>query len=343
MAKVEDVPYFEEVRKEKKIHPILPKIAIVGCGGCGINITNSLANINIHHDGELQYHAMDTSESNAMQLNDKVKLHMVARTGSGKVRSTHVENVQKNLTQDEFVRDPADVNVIIFGFSGGSGSVIGPLIARDFALKEKAVVLVGVIDDCSRLDCDNSIKTFKTLDYMSEQDDLYFPIMLFDNVGKPRSNVDDSIRNRVVTLIEMLSSYSITEIDYTDKMNFLRPHIIECAPAGIFHLGVTNDFKKASLLEGEIGIDLKVGEKVHAVITVTKTGQSGNVLANVAYVGISDKHEYLSVIGIPIDKSVFDRLNQTQDKFKSLDSQPTTVGSRFKDQTAMKHQSNLVL
>jgi hypothetical protein len=321
MAKSPHAPSVEELKSTSPpMHDFTvkqPTLCIVGAGGCGTNIMKDLLKSNVTFDGKVRHMVMDTSHSNAHQLPQSVEVHSIGDLGSGKDRAKNVTSISKYLdNHKELVSSAADVTIILFSMAGGSGSVIAPLLAhRLLRHSERAVVLIGVADASSRRDCMNTILTIKSLSKFAIDNNYYLPLMLFSNMDVGRVAVNRTIKSRLIELIDMLTSTDIEEIDYTDKMNYLRPTNIGC-PAGCFLLSVTaSDSDQAQDLPGEMNISLEDGDLVHACLVVNDTGKVPRILTNVTYTGLADTKRFFSTIGTQIPAEIVNDLNETAERY----------------------------
>ena len=300
----------------------IPTITLVGAGGCGINLMNKILSHGITEGEETSArvtsaHAIDTCRSNMHDLHSIIKEHLLAEDGSGKNRGTHLENIQQKLMSENIA--VSEVTIIVTSLSGGSGSVIGPLIARAHKLEGSRVVVVGVVDDTSKADCLNSIKSLRTLDAYAKEEQLYFPIMLFSNIGVGRFAVNKTVETRVSTLIEMLTSPTVTEMDLKDKLNFLSPDQVGHAPSGIYALGVTNSNgeitgAEAVNLAGEPPLELGANTPAHASITIDANGMAVHKFSNTTFIGYSEVDTFYAIIGRPLDRQILADLKKMADQ-----------------------------
>lgn len=321
--KMEEAPRIgDQVPVQTQSKAKIPTLSLIACGGCGINLVTKMLAKESQADliDRIAISAVDTSEANMTNLPDGIAPFMVADRGSGKVRDTHIEQIQYKL--DNANIEYGDINVIVFSMSGGTGSVIGPLLARSCAMRGEAVVLVGVVDDQSRQDCMNSIGTFKTMQSYCEDEGLYFPIMLYSNINTGRFAVNKTVGVRLNTLIEMFISRNVEEIDFQDKINFLTPHKIRNADVGVYTLNVTKSLGKVKdgsddTLPGEFSITISNAEPAHASITIDDEGMSLHKFSNVSFVGYSETETYYAVVGRPIDSGLLTQLKKTADRHAS--------------------------
>lgn len=304
----------------------IPTITLVGAGGCGINLVNKILSNQITESEAIcgrvtNAYAIDTCRSNMHDLHEAIEQHVLAEDGSGKNRGTHLEMIQQRLMSERIVAN--DVTVVVCSLSGGSGSVIGPLIARDHKIKGSRVVVVGVVDDTSKADTQNSINSLRTLDAYSKEEKLYIPIMLFSNIGFGRFAVNKTIVHRVSILVEMLTSPTVSEMDLKDKMNFLSPDQVGHAPYGIYALGVTNSTDEIKGIEtvdlpGEPPLQLGASAPAHASITIDANGMAVHKFSNTTFIGYSEQDTFYAIIGRPLCPNILASLRKMSDQHKRV-------------------------
>ena len=307
-----------------------PSIQIIGCGGCGINIVKKFLQSGYKFDEEVKHRIIDTSQSNLSGLSTDIVFDAIGDLGSGKDRAKNFEAITKYIdTHAELYKNCADINVICFSMAGGSGSVIAPLLAhRILRNSNNAVVMVGVVDTSSERDCLNSINTLKSLSNIAEKHNHYIPLMLYSNVGIGRIPVNKTIVQRINEFLDMMTSRSIEEIDFSDKMNYLRPTNMNCPP-GVYLLSVSATAPDAAEdLPGEDTSTLSTGDSVHASFVVNDSGLNPNILTSFSYNGISEEKLFFSTIGKTISKDIYDILNEVRERYEETNLQ--------KDQTTGK-------
>lgn len=294
-----------------------PSVSVIAAGGCGQNILKSILKSNPQFDVEIGYRIIDTSASNVNGLNG-IPFDAIGELGSGKDRGKNLDAIQKYIdTHPDLFKQASDITFILFSLAGGSGSVIAPLLAhRILRNSNRCVVLVGVVDSSSERDCINSINTVRSFASSAEKNGHYFPIMLFNNHGVGRFAVNKTAAQRVIEMIDLLTSKEIDEIDYNDKMHYLRPTSMKCPP-GLYLLSVTaTDSDKAEDLPGEDDSVIGVGDVLHACMVVNDTGLTPDVLTAFTCVGISEEKRYFSAIGKTIPQDIINHLNETQERYK---------------------------
>ncbi len=319
----------------------LPTIALIGAGGCGINLVNKIMAHDIARstddktellldalsDRVTTVTAIDTCRSNMHDLHADIKLELLAEDGSGKNRATHLDElVHKTMNLDPTIWTQ-DVNIIVCSMSGGSGSVIGPMIARQSACEGKRVVLVGIVDEDSRGDCLNSIKTLQTLSKYAQEEGIYIPVMLYTNADEGRFATNKTVGERVSSLIALLTSPTITEMDLKDKLNFLAPSTCGHAQPGVYSLGITDsraEIDGGDRLPGEVEIAITNTTPAHASITVDSRGQAIHKFSNVTFLGYSETETFYAIVGRPLDRGIMESLKKCAGRHARVEKETTT-------------------
>ena len=203
-----------------------PTVALIGVGGCGINLSRQILASSIIVEGRSQSLAslvdfsnyVDTSRAN---IRSGERLSIISEGhGSGKVRNTNASEIRRNipmLTED--VIGDTDVVIVVFGCSGGTGSVMGPLLIQDLKRRGKTVVFVGSAETTSQIDCQNTLGCLKTVNLLTERDDLYLPTILTETTTN-RREADRYLVGQTVGLVEILKR-DVIEIDRNDRLNWL--------------------------------------------------------------------------------------------------------------------------
>lgn len=309
-----------------------PTVEVIAAGGCGQNILKKVLALKSNYDRPIKYRIIDTSASNVAGL-ESIPFDAIGELGSGKDRGKNLDAIQKYIdVHPNLFKEAQDITFILFSLAGGSGSVIAPLLAhRIMRNTNKVVVLVGVADRSSERDCTNTINTIKSFANSAEKNGHYFPIMLFNNHGVGRIPVNKTAAQRVVEMIDLLTSDSIDEIDYNDKMHYLRPTTMGCPP-GLYLLSVSaTDSDTAEDLPGEENIIVGVGDTLHACMVVNDTGLTPDILTAFTCVGISEEKKFFSTIGKPISASFIADLNETKERYQENARQKDNSGSSLVD------------
>ena len=192
-----------------------PTVSVLACGGGGINmVRRALPEL----EGAVTHRYFDTSKANLMAGE---KATIIGGGGSGLVRHTNADPVVSmvaSLSDEEI--GLADINILVFSLSGGSGSVIGPVLINDIAGRRKRLVIAIVIaSEQSETHTKNTLKTLQSLRNVADLADLYLPIMIFNNdagVGL----VDKVLPYKLARLVDLLTKPTV-EIDLNDRLNWL--------------------------------------------------------------------------------------------------------------------------
>ena len=200
-----------------------PKIKVWGLGGFGVNQVCNLPNILNYNNST--YCIIDTSTANTHRQNvdNRVNVIYVGSDGHGKLRGTNLDVLQQKVDNIVYTdEDESDIDIVIFSLSGGSGSVVGPLVVKALSRKDKPVIIITVADATSTVDCENSIKTIKSIENISRNS--YVNMILFDNSLDGREQVDNSIINKLIKLTSAINLNYIRELDKSDIIVAMRPY-----------------------------------------------------------------------------------------------------------------------
>lgn len=199
------------------------KIRIYGCGGMGTNASKYFAKTNgAPYIAEVTPCFIDTSRSNLDEsISDSDVFILENVDGSGKVRSENHKEISAVVKKIVHTFSPLDMNVVVFSGSGGSGSVIGPLIVRELLAKDQNVVVCMVGTHESVITATNTLNTIKSLEAISKKASA--PVVMYydrNNGDRKRTEVDVSIR-KAITSLGVLASKRNAEMDSRDIGNFL--------------------------------------------------------------------------------------------------------------------------
>lgn len=151
--------------------PAKGTMRIYACGGGGLNIVSdymSKWNFSRNQDccAGLDVVYVDTSRSNVPEA-PHGKIHIIDDNridGSGSRRSSNLKAIKEHIKPILVDYEPNYINVLVYTASGGSGSVIGPLLhAELLAMGERAITLL-VGDTTSTVSAKNNLDTLLTLD-----------------------------------------------------------------------------------------------------------------------------------------------------------------------------------
>jgi len=196
------------------------KLRIYGTGGTGINIAG-------HFDGttaepncaQIETCYIDTSRSNLKEHYGEDNIFLLEDVdGSGKIRKENHREISNSIKQMVLEFKPEDLNVVVFSASGGSGSVIGPLIIAELLEKKETVIALVVGSDESIITTNNTLNTFKSLEAIAKKQQAPVTMFYEQNRGK-RGDVDDRMR-LAISALTILGSGKNEELDSKDIFNW---------------------------------------------------------------------------------------------------------------------------
>lgn len=194
-------------------------VRIYGAGGAGTNIAAKYLDVT---DINFQPAVLDTSRANIEHFDDhNLDTYFVeGLNGSGKIRSENYEEIAPTIKEMLIQIPPAEFNIVVFSASGGSGSVIGPLILRE--LHERGIFAVAVMIGSyeSMISAKNTKKTLQTLESFASMTGK--PIVasyILNQPDKKRSEIDQSVLMTISSLGVLLGG-DIREMDSKDVHNW---------------------------------------------------------------------------------------------------------------------------
>lgn len=207
---------------------------IFACGGAGQNITADLIQTHISIDdrtlADLNIVLVDTSESNYeknKKIFDSCGVSLVTipgLDGSGQIRRANVNSILPHIGKiiNDHAAVDASLNIVICSLSGGSGSVIGSLLAKELLLENRNVIVMAVGDDTTRMFADNTLKSIQSLQAISKQTNVPVVAHYFQNsANRMMSNSINGMISGLVLDYRLLFGGCIHGVDSSDLHNFL--------------------------------------------------------------------------------------------------------------------------
>lgn len=224
------------------------ELRIYGCGGCGINLAKPY--LFGHHDeslldetryADIKVSLIDTSYSNLSELMDKdtwkkdIAIVNDGTEGSGSLRSENLQAIRSHIKDILINHEPGDINIILYSTSGGSGNVIGSILARELAQMGKPFVTIAVADSNNQVRVKNTLDALSTLDNFAKATGVPFVISVVNNEN--RAEADQEV-HRLISHLALLFSNLNLELDNADTTNFLNYTKVTTAPARLVSLDV---------------------------------------------------------------------------------------------------------
>lgn len=203
------------------------KIAILGCGGTGINWASKLLHLtdmNTAIEGTpVDILLLDGSDSN---LRDKPELVDVPQwlvpkaKGAGKDRALVAQPYKEYLQSRIHEIPEADVYIVMFSTGGGSGSVLGPEAMLWLLQNDKNVIGINTITTTSGRDAINSDNTIRGLAKYARKVGRPIVSVLQKGDGVPESDINERTKVIVEALVYALND-RLGALDETDLRAFL--------------------------------------------------------------------------------------------------------------------------
>lgn len=241
-------------------------LRVYACGGTGINIATKLENLvgdkNDYDNIDVVY--LDTSRSNLGNtctedntlIIPRINSQLHRSEGSGKNRSVNEEAIYEAIPGAFTKFPPHDLNAVVFSGSGGSGSVIGPLLVDQLLADGQNVVVVLLGTEESVKAANNTRGTLMTLEAISNAHEV--PVVVNYTHMAPsdvRSQVDQDLVGALLAL-SVLINRTNQALDLEDIHNLLYYNkVLEDVAPGValmeIHLGkdkVEESFKDKPML-----------------------------------------------------------------------------------------------
>ena len=230
------------------------------CGGASCNIGKQIYDIKAA-DGfaNIESCFIDTSLSNLLDTNSKIQEKdtyiLEGVDGSGKWRKENAEDIKNNIKAILHKFTPTDMNIVMFSLSGGSGSVLGPLLVKELMSKNQTVVCVVIGSEESKISVENTVKTLQSLDHIS-RNQVRKPIVvsLWHNSKQTPRHENDSAIKQTITALSILASRENHELDTADVANFINFDKVTTVKEGISLLYITSKEDEAIKVEYPIAL-----------------------------------------------------------------------------------------
>lgn len=192
----------------------MSNVVIYSCGGAGTNIAKQINDL----DCEINY--IDTSSSNLKGVKSDNIFVLENIDGAGKDRSKTYDHF-KHVAEDVLIKfkPSTSLNIVISSLSGGSGSIIAPMITKELIQKGLNTIVIGVDSKYSVKEIDNTIKTLKTYKSISDSTKKSISLFYIENSNRKESDLKAIW---FITLLSLLVNKAHTsEFDTTDLTNYI--------------------------------------------------------------------------------------------------------------------------
>lgn len=220
-------------------------ITIYGLGGAGCNIASMFEPLrNSSEPGMATVNPVyvDTSDSNMKPGMDPKSFFRFEDPngdeevdGSGGIRVTNAELIHHQIPRMLEQFRPGYATIVISSASGGSGSVISPMVVRELVERgTKLLVVITIGDDATNTRIQNTLNTIAGFEIICEETASTIPLAYFENTAKKqRVDVDSEVFELVGKLAALFSREN-AELDTMDLVHFLsidkstsyEPHLV---------------------------------------------------------------------------------------------------------------------
>lgn len=189
-------------------------LRIYSAGGTGTNIGKAIKDLDV------DVCFIDTSDSNLKSVDMDHVFLVPEISGAGKDRSLTYEKF-KDIVEEVLIKfKPSEtLNIVVSSLSGGSGSIIAPLITKELVSAGKNVIVIGIDSRQSLIELENSVKTLKT--YKSISGTTGKCVSLFYVENHNRKEADTRSVQFINLLTLLIDKQNTDEFDVTDLRNFI--------------------------------------------------------------------------------------------------------------------------
>lgn len=233
-------------------------VRIFACGGCGVNIASALEEFRDQQEigmAEVDIIYVDTSRSNLKQNLPQEKIYLLdGADGSGKERKHNSAAILKHAKEILQLHKPGYLNIVLSSASGGSGSVLAPVLANEMLAADNLVIgiTIGVSD--TGVEIKNTLDTLRSYEGVSAAQNKPVMMAYFENNRKTMPSAVDADVHRLLTAICVLFSRENTGLDTRDMYNFLNFERVTSYPAHMASLSLAEGVLSEESGEGVIAI-----------------------------------------------------------------------------------------
>jgi len=248
---------------------------VYACGGAGINVASQFAKKSKPDNGfaDIKVFFIDTSRSNIGPNIPSDAIYITdGLDGSGKKRDSNYNTLLGDSKDILHQYRPSDINIVIHSGSGGTGSVIGPILVSELLNRGELVIPIIIGSTSSKIETSNTLKTLQSYEVISRNSDMPIVAAYKENsVTTPRGHIDAEIQTTIALLSVMFSGTN-RELDTADLKNFIHYNKLTSYGAGLSLL----DFYSGDVV-------LNKGQTLISVVTLTDDDSRSDVNIPVEY------------------------------------------------------------
>jgi len=278
-------------------------IRLYGCGGCGINIVSPFANKSSGRGySDIEVGLIDSSTSNYTAEHKENDVPFFLATdegeGSGKVRRDNAAVINENIRAALQKQPPAGFNIVVFSTSGGTGSVVGPLLVKELLKRGIPAIAIAVGSSESSITALNSLNTLKSLAAIGDSLDKPTIISYHHNSATTRRSQVDATCNATIQAMAALCSQQNDELDQRDVRNWAFYNHSTSVPAQLSVLEICDSVEVAKQIDAPISV---------ATLLVDKDAPAPELMPEYSCIGyrldgledgLTELHYIISVDGI---------------------------------------------
>lgn len=307
----------------------MSKMRIYGCGGLGINITSFFNDIQAEPNSAQPLPAyVDASRSNLKaEFSPESTFVLDNVDGSGKVRKENHAEIANVIRQVLLQLEPTDFNVVVFSASGGSGSVIGPLLLSELLSRGLTAVALVVGSDESVITANNTLNTLKSLESIAKRAEL--PVVMYyehNDRTRARSEVDAQLHMAIASLA-VLSSKCNREMDTKDIANWVQFSKTTSVSPQLSQLEIFTDSAQAEDIRDPISVASIYGSETSKPISLVPEYHAAGYLPEPSS-RFEELHYVITIDALPsIVSSVKKTLEQYNTQRDSRVKQESILGN----------------
>jgi len=224
-------------------------IVVYACGGTGIGIGHLIetqARLNLSKGDSTKFaktvvHYIDTSESNVKFKGIESNVYLYDKIdGSGSDRTKNKDPIADSIRDILIKHPPGDLNIVINSTGGGSGSVIGPMIASQLLSENQLVICMATQSYGSLKQLRNTVSVLASYETIATKRKKVLPILLCDNNEEGETNVNNTICN-AVEMLSILFSGEIERMDSADLEHWINFNKVTDNAVGAVLLDIAYD------------------------------------------------------------------------------------------------------
>ncbi|MAP21321.1 MAG: hypothetical protein CL582_10335 [Alteromonadaceae bacterium] len=276
------------------------KVRLYGCGGAGVNIVSNYATRGKEPGcAELIPSLIDTSASNlrSREVPEESVYQVEGLDGSGKIRSENHAEINKVIKEVLVKMPPTDFNIVVFSTSGGSGSVIGPLLMKELMSRGIATIAVVVGSDESVIAAENTLKTLQSLELISKKTETPLVMSYHHNDQNTRRSQIDKEMLAEIGSLAILASGENLEMDRLDLVHWLNYTKVNGGTPRLSTLDIAMSGEAYSSLSGVLSVASLYNDADQERI-VTSADYHSDGLADLSSIDLKEVHFAIGVEGV---------------------------------------------